>query len=70
MQKWYRERGLGEQSGLGFGEADEKEADYGKSYQDMVKRMGAKSREQEQSRPVDIGDLARRLRAIEKKTGN
>lgn len=62
MQKWYQERGLEETS--------DQEADYGKSYQDMVKRMGAKAREQEQSRPVDIGDLARRLRDIEKKSGN
>lgn len=46
---------------------EEKEADYGKSYQDMVKRMGAKAREQEQSRPVDIGALARKLRDIEHK---
>ena len=67
MQKWYEKHGLEEQGGLGFGENDEKEADYGKSYQDMVKRMGAKAREQERSRPVDIGALARKLRDIEHK---
>jgi hypothetical protein len=44
---------------------EEQEANYGKKYQDMVKRMGAKAREQEQSRPVDIGALARKLRDIE-----
>ena len=66
-EKSLRARGLDEQSGLGLGENDEKEADYGKSYQDMVRRMGAKAREQERSRPVDIGALARKLRDIEHK---
>ena len=47
------------------GVAEEQEANYGKKYQDMVKRMGDKAREQERSRPVDIGALARKLRDIE-----
>ena len=54
-----------EQSGLGFGENKEQEADYGDEYQSMVQRVGQKAREQEKTRPVDIQDLARRLRAID-----
>ena len=54
-----------EQSGLGFGENKEQEADYGDEYQSMVQRVGQQAREQEKTRPVDIQDLARRLRAIE-----
>jgi len=46
-------------------ESDRPEAEYSNKYQDMVKRMGQKAREQEKSKPVDIADLARRLAAIE-----
>ena len=61
---------LGEQSGLGFGEQQEKEADYGDEYQSMVQRMGQKAREQEKIRPVDIADLARKMRAIDQSKDN
>jgi LysM repeat protein len=47
------------------GDDEEQEANYSNKYQDMVKRMGQKAREQEKSKPVDIADLARRLAAIE-----
>jgi hypothetical protein len=46
---------------------EEKEADYGSSYQDMVSRVGKKAKEQEKKKPVDIQDLARRLNAIDAK---
>jgi len=50
---------------LATNENDDQEADYDDKYQDMVKRMGQKAREQEKNKPVDIADLARRLAAIE-----
>ena len=48
-------------------ENDEKEADYGDEYQDMVARVAQKAREQEKKKPVDIKDLARRLAAVKLK---
>lgn len=41
------------------------EADYGDEYQSMVKRVGQKAKKQEQSKSVDVANLARRLAAIE-----
>jgi hypothetical protein len=43
---------------------ENKEADYGNDYQDMVSRVGKKAKEQEKKKPVDIADLARRLHAV------
>lgn len=48
-------------------ENKDEEADYGDDYQDMVARVGQKAREQEKKKPVDIQDLARRLRAADAK---
>jgi hypothetical protein len=60
---------LKEQSGLGFGEAKHEEKIAGRYDPDdfdlMVKRLGQRAREQQKSRPVDVQDLARKLRAIE-----
>lgn len=46
----------------------EKEADYGDDYQNMVKRVGQKAKEQEKKNPVDIQALARKLNQPEKKS--
>jgi hypothetical protein len=48
-----------------LGEA-EKEADYGNDYQSMVKRVGQKAKEQEKKKPVNLDNLAKRLRAAMK----
>ena len=50
------------------GELDEaeKEVDYNDDYQSMVKRVGQKAKEQEKKKPVDLDDLARRLRTAMK----
>ena len=42
----------------------EKETDYGPEYQAMVQRVGQKARAQQQHKPVDIADLARRLKSV------
>lgn len=47
-------------------EEAQKEADYGHDYQKMVKRVGQKAKEQEKKKPVDLDDLARRLRSAMK----
>jgi hypothetical protein len=51
-----------------FKEGEEDEADYDNEYQNMVQRMAKKASDQERERgPVDIADLARKLRAISQK---
>ena len=51
-----------------FKEGEEDEADYDNEYQNMVKRMAKKAADQEQHRgPVDLADLARKLKALGQK---
>jgi len=48
-------------------ENDDKEADYGKIYQDMVSRVGDKAKEQERKHgPVDMAKLAQKLQKLDK----
>lgn len=47
-----------------FTKKSDQEADYGPAYQAMVQRVGQKARAQQKQKPVDIADLARRLKSV------
>ena len=47
-----------------FTKKSDQEVDYGPTYQDMVQRVGQKARAQQKQKPVDIADLARRLKSV------